>query len=286
MEGVDAVGHRVVHGGPRLPGLGPHRRRGRRLPRLHHRPGAAAPACLAGRHRRGARAAAARAGRRVLRHGLSFDDAGGSVHVRHPARVADAATASAATASTVSRTPTRRAARRRCSDGPRRSLRVVTCHLGAGASLAAVLGGRSVDTTMGFTPLEGLVMATRSGTVDPGMVLWLQRHVGMTEPQLTEALDRRSGLLRARGHGRHARGAARGDRRGRAVAARVRRLRPPAALLDRGDGRGHERARRGRLHGWGGRERARGARGRGPAFASWVSKSIRTSTRASKATET
>lgn len=78
---------------------------------------------------------------------------------------------------------------------PEGLLRVVTCHLGAGASLAAVLGGRSVDTTMGFTPMEGLVMATRSGTVDPGMVLWLQRHEGMTEPQLTEALDLRSGLF-------------------------------------------------------------------------------------------
>ena len=77
---------------------------------------------------------------------------------------------------------------------PGASLRVVTCHLGAGASLAAVLGGRSVDTTMGFTPMEGLVMATRSGTVDPGMVLWLQRHEGLTEPELNEALDLRSGL--------------------------------------------------------------------------------------------
>ena len=56
--------------------------------------------------------------------------------------------------------------------------RVVTCHLGAGASLAAVRDGCSVDTTMGFTPLEGLVMATRSGSVDPGLVLWLQEHVG------------------------------------------------------------------------------------------------------------
>jgi acetate kinase len=73
-------------------------------------------------------------------------------------------------------------------------LRVVTCHLGAGASLAAVRGGRSVDTTMGFTPLEGLVMATRSGTVDPGLMLWLQRHAGMTEADLTDVLDRKSGL--------------------------------------------------------------------------------------------
>jgi acetate kinase len=78
---------------------------------------------------------------------------------------------------------------------PVNELRVVTCHLGAGASLAAVRGGRSVDTTMGFTPLEGLVMATRSGTVDAGILLYLQRHAGMTEQEMTEALDRRGGLL-------------------------------------------------------------------------------------------
>jgi len=75
------------------------------------------------------------------------------------------------------------------------ALRVVTCHLGAGASLAAVLGGRSVDTTMGFTPLEGLVMATRSGTVDPGLVLWLAEHVGMPPAELAATLEHRSGLL-------------------------------------------------------------------------------------------
>ncbi len=74
-------------------------------------------------------------------------------------------------------------------------LRVVTCHLGAGASLAAVLGGRSVDTTMGFTPLEGLVMATRSGTVDPGLVLWLATEQGMPTTELVEGLEHRSGLL-------------------------------------------------------------------------------------------
>ena len=77
---------------------------------------------------------------------------------------------------------------------PEAELRVVTCHLGSGASLAAVWGGRSVDTTMGFTPLEGLVMATRSGNVDPGALLWLQRHEGLTEAQLTDALDQHSGL--------------------------------------------------------------------------------------------
>ena len=73
--------------------------------------------------------------------------------------------------------------------------RVVTCHLGAGASLAAVLDGRSTDTTMGFTPLEGLVMATRSGSVDPGLVLWLMEHEGLPPREVAEALERRSGLL-------------------------------------------------------------------------------------------
>jgi acetate kinase len=73
--------------------------------------------------------------------------------------------------------------------------RVVTCHLGAGASLAAVQGGRSVDTTMGFTPLEGLVMATRAGSVDPGLVLWLEEHMGMPPSELASTLEHRSGLL-------------------------------------------------------------------------------------------
>ncbi len=74
------------------------------------------------------------------------------------------------------------------------NLRIVTCHLGAGASLAAVSGGACVDTTMGFTPLEGLVMATRSGTVDPGMVLWLQQSAGLSVEEVADALEHRSGL--------------------------------------------------------------------------------------------
>ncbi len=74
-------------------------------------------------------------------------------------------------------------------------LRVVTAHLGAGASLAAVEGGKSVDTTMGFTPLEGLVMATRSGSIDPGLLLWLEEHVGMPPTELASTLEHRSGLL-------------------------------------------------------------------------------------------
>ena len=79
--------------------------------------------------------------------------------------------------------------------------RVVTCHLGAGASLAAVRDGRCVDTTMGFTPLEGLVMATRSGSVDPGLLLWLLEHTGMTERELAEALEHESGLKGLAGTG-------------------------------------------------------------------------------------
>jgi len=74
-------------------------------------------------------------------------------------------------------------------------LRIVTCHLGAGASLAAVQGGRSVDTTMGFTPLEGLVMATRSGSLDPGLVLWLQEHAETPPAELAATFEHRSGLL-------------------------------------------------------------------------------------------
>ncbi|MEO7195944.1 MAG: acetate/propionate family kinase [Pseudonocardiaceae bacterium] len=73
--------------------------------------------------------------------------------------------------------------------------RVVTCHLGAGASLAAVLDGRSVDTTMGFTPLDGLVMATRSGSVDPGLLTWLQERQGLTAQELAHSLEHESGLL-------------------------------------------------------------------------------------------
>ena len=73
-------------------------------------------------------------------------------------------------------------------------LRVVTCHLGAGASLCAVAGGRSVDTTMGFTPLEGLVMNTRSGSVDPGLVLWLVSEAGLDAAEVSTGLERRSGL--------------------------------------------------------------------------------------------
>jgi acetate kinase len=77
----------------------------------------------------------------------------------------------------------------------RSDLRIVSCHLGAGASLCAIAGGRSVDTTMGFTPLEGLVMATRSGSVDPGLLLWLIERTGMPEAELAASLEHESGML-------------------------------------------------------------------------------------------
>ena len=75
-----------------------------------------------------------------------------------------------------------------------RELRLVTCHLGGGCSITAVDRGRSVDTTMGFTPLDGLVMATRAGSVDPGLLLHLLRQ-GSTPDELETILQRDSGLL-------------------------------------------------------------------------------------------
>jgi len=80
-------------------------------------------------------------------------------------------------------------------------LRIVSCHLGAGSSLAAIQSGRSVDTTMGFTPLEGVVMATRSGSVDPGLLLWLMREGDLSPGELEAGLEHRSGLLGLSGTG-------------------------------------------------------------------------------------
>ncbi len=74
-------------------------------------------------------------------------------------------------------------------------LKLVVLHLGNGASATAVLGGRSLDTSMGLTPLEGLVMGTRSGDIDPAIPLFLARQHGYTIEQLDELLNRRSGLL-------------------------------------------------------------------------------------------
>jgi acetate kinase len=78
---------------------------------------------------------------------------------------------------------------------PISELRTVTCHLGSGASVAAVAGGTSVDTSMGFTPLEGLVMATRPGSVDPGAIVWLHQHAGLGIDVIGDALEHGSGLV-------------------------------------------------------------------------------------------
>jgi acetate kinase len=75
------------------------------------------------------------------------------------------------------------------------SFKLVTCHLGNGCSLAAIRDGRGVDTTMGFTPLEGLMMGTRSGSVDPGILTYLMRQNRLTGDQLDELLNQHSGLL-------------------------------------------------------------------------------------------
>jgi acetate kinase len=77
--------------------------------------------------------------------------------------------------------------------------RTLLCHLGAGASITAVRDGRSMDTSMGFTPLEGLVMGTRSGDLDPGLVLFLQRHAGLDVDGVERVLEKESGLRGASG---------------------------------------------------------------------------------------
>jgi acetate kinase len=79
----------------------------------------------------------------------------------------------------------------RQSDG----LRLVICHLGNGCSASAVVGDTCIDTTMGFTPLEGLMMGTRSGSIDPSIVLYAQQHHGLSADQVEAALNHESGLL-------------------------------------------------------------------------------------------
>lgn len=77
---------------------------------------------------------------------------------------------------------------------PLESLRLVSCHLGNGCSLAAIRDGHSIDTTMGFTPLEGLMMGTRAGSIDPGVLTYLMRSTRISGEQLDEVLNHRSGL--------------------------------------------------------------------------------------------
>jgi acetate kinase len=190
----DAVGHRIVHGGPDFRGpaiLVPDVRR--RLADLTE---------LAPLHQT---------------RSLAVADAVGEVFAEIPAvacfdtafhaTIPPAAATYALPASWRERWSLRRygfhglshayAARRAAEllERPLDDLRIVSCHLGAGASLAAIRGGVSVDTTMGFTPVEGLVMATRSGSVDPGLLLWLLEHEGLDDQEMATALEHESGLL-------------------------------------------------------------------------------------------
>jgi acetate kinase len=80
-------------------------------------------------------------------------------------------------------------------DAPLESLSQILLHLGNGASASAIVGGRPVDTSMGLTPMEGLVMGTRSGDIDPGVIMYLSRTVGMSVEDIESMLDRRSGVL-------------------------------------------------------------------------------------------
>ena len=138
---------------------------------------------------------------------------------------------------------------------PVEELRLIVLHLGNGASACAVDGGRSVDTSMGLTPLAGLVMGTRSGDVDAALVPHLRRTMGMSVEEIDTALNTRSGLLRAGGRERPARGAPpdRGGRRARRPRAGGLLLPdPPVRRLVPG---GARRRRRDRLHRGRGRER-------------------------------
>lgn len=194
FEGLRAVGHRIVHGGSRF--------REAALVDDEVRACLEELVELAPLHQPPALAAldAARSALPHVPHVACFDTA---FHATMP----DAASTYALPADWRERLGVRRfgfhglshayAARRAAALLEREvgDLRVVSCHLGSGASLCAVRGGRSLDTTMGFTPLEGLVMSTRSGSVDPGLVLWLIRYRGISPEAVERALERESGLL-------------------------------------------------------------------------------------------
>ena len=189
---ADAVGHRIVHGGERV----------RRPVRLDDRVAGELEALtpLAPLHQPAALAAVRAVGR-----ALPGVPAVACVDTAFHATLPRAAATYALPRAWRERHGLRRygfhglshayAARRAAElvGGDAAALRVVTCHLGAGASLAAVRGGRSVDTTMGFTPTEGLVMATRPGSVDPGMLMWLVER-GHDAGEVADALEHDSGL--------------------------------------------------------------------------------------------
>ena len=193
LDGVDAVGHRVVHGG--------HELRGPALVDEHVEAGIEALTQLAPLHQTRS-LTALRAVRALLPHAPAVACFDTAFHATLPAAAATYALPRAWSDRWglrrygfhgLSHAYAAGRAAEMLSVSPRR-LRVVSCHLGSGASLCAIRGGRSVDTTMGFTPLEGLVMATRSGSVDPGLVLWLIEQGGVPVASVSSALEHESGL--------------------------------------------------------------------------------------------
>ena len=129
---------------------------------------------------------------------------------------------------------TRRAAQ--LLERPAGELRLVICHLGSGASVAAVEAGVSVDTTMGVTPNEGLMMGSRSGSIDPGGLLWIMREQGLSPAEADELVERHAGLLGVSGVSSDISAvfaaADRGEQRGKlAIAIYVRRLRAGIAAM-------------------------------------------------------
>ena len=129
------------------------------------------------------------------------------------------------------------------------SLKIVTCHLGNGCSLAAIRAAKSIDTTMGFTPLEGLMMGTRSGSVDPGILTYLMRQHQLEPRQIDDLLNQESGLLGVSGVvGRHARNCVIYEARAFACEASLRHFRPPLGRRDWQHGRRFARGGCARLH--------------------------------------
>ena len=81
-----------------------------------------------------------------------------------------------------------------------KSLSLLSCHLGNGASIAAVEGGKSIDTSMGFTPLAGVTMGTRSGNIDPALIPYIMEKTGQTVEEVVNVLNKKSGMLGLTGY--------------------------------------------------------------------------------------
>jgi len=194
VSDIEAVGHRVVHGGEEfassvlmtpdvvakieacsVPRPAAQPRKSARLPRR-------------------LRGAPEGPPRRGLRHRFPPDHARARLPLRNPVPALHQATTSAATVSTGPPTATCPIAAVSCSAGAASDRRVITAHLGNGCSVAAIDRGRSIDTSMGFTPLEGLLMGTRSGDMDPAIIPWLMAMEELTLHQMNTMLNKHSGL--------------------------------------------------------------------------------------------